>query len=127
MDLEWRPLYPGLGSILLLVYGTDELARVAQRVNGQGWLSEVARHQRDHRRRPQVVAPTRAAAMRWAERWTRANLERIRSQLPRAVLAFGCAKMVWPASNPEHDLRAATSPTPAAPSSDGARTLPARS
>lgn len=100
MELEWRPLFPGMGSILLLMLGTDELARVAHRVNGQGWLSEVRRHQRDHHRRRYAVAPTRAAAMKWAERWTRANLHRIREELPRSVPAFGCARMEWPASNP---------------------------
>ena len=101
MDLQWRPHFPGCDSLAYLVLGTDELARVAKRVDGRGWVSEVGRHRRDFRRRPFVIAPSRAAAIRWAEAWTRANLERIRDELPRAVQAFGCAKMVWPPTNPE--------------------------
>jgi hypothetical protein len=78
MDLIWRPHFPtGESSIWYLLRGTDELARVAKRVDGAGWLSEVGRHRRDWTKRPQRVAPTRETAMRWAMAWTRANLSRI--------------------------------------------------
>ena len=82
MTPRWEPHDPRLDSILYLRLGLDEVARVARRVDGRGWLSEVARHRRDWRRRLQVIAPSKAAALRWAERWTQARLERIRAELP---------------------------------------------
>jgi hypothetical protein len=75
-DLRWEPHFVGCDSIWYLLRGTDQLSRVARRVDGRTWLSEVARHRRDWRKRPQLIVASRALAMRWAERWTRANLAR---------------------------------------------------
>jgi hypothetical protein len=81
--LRWEPHFTGCDSIWYLMLGTDQLGRVALRVDGCTWLSEVGRHRRDWRRRPQVVAPTCALAMRWAERWTQVNLSRtLETELP---------------------------------------------
>jgi hypothetical protein len=77
IPLRWVTHSAGGDSLAYLIRGTDELARIAKRVDGRGWLSEVGRHRRDWRERPCIVAPTRALAMKWAERWTRANLQRI--------------------------------------------------
>lgn len=81
VELRWEPHFPGMDSIWYLMHGTDQLARVARRVDA-GWISEVARHRRDWRRRPTSVTPSRRAALRWAEAWTRANFERILDELP---------------------------------------------
>jgi hypothetical protein len=59
----------------LIPRGTDRLARVARHVDGRAWLSEVGRHRRDWKKRPQLVAGSRSTAMR-CEGWTRANLAR---------------------------------------------------
>jgi hypothetical protein len=80
-QLRWEPHFPGMDSIWYLMLGTDQLARVARRVDA-GWTSEVARHRRDWRRRPVATAPSRPAALRWAEAWTRANFDRILEELP---------------------------------------------
>src|SRR5690606_9704645 len=98
MDLDWHPMHGG-GSIMLLQLGSDALARVDQMLDGR-WASTVRYHLRDYRRRLRAVHATRAAAMKHAERWTRANLDRIRSELPTTQPAFGCRRAVWPASNP---------------------------
>lgn len=83
MELHWEPHFADCDSIHYLLLGTDQLARVARRVDGAGWLSEVGRHRRDWKRRPTLVAPSKRAAMRWAEAWTRANLARIvETELP---------------------------------------------
>ena len=80
-QLRWESHFPGMDSIWYLMLGTDQLARVARRVDA-GWTSAVARHRRDWRRRPVVTAPSRRAALRWAEAWTRANFDRILDELP---------------------------------------------
>jgi hypothetical protein len=99
MDLEWRPLYD-IPTILVLYLGTDQLARVDRHDDGT-WSSVVARHLRDGRRHLRADLPTQRAAMKFAERWVRANLQRIRSELPRVESGMGCGRVVWPASNPQ--------------------------
>jgi hypothetical protein len=84
--LRWISHFEGSDSIAYLMRGTDELARVAQRVDRRGWLSEVARHRRNWRARPSLVAPTRRLAMKWAQAWTHANLQRtLELELPPLV------------------------------------------
>lgn len=79
---RWEPMDPtrpnGIWSLRL---GSDELARVQERVDGSGWVSNVAMHREDWRRRMHAVAPSQRLAMKWAERWTLANLARIRGEM----------------------------------------------
>ncbi len=100
--MEWEPLsvyYPG---IWVLRIEHTEVARVNQRVDGRGWLSQVNRHQRDHGRRLWVLAPSERAAKRWAERWTRANLPHILDELPGLTKGpAGINIAVYPACNPD--------------------------
>ena len=96
--LRWEPHFPrGDSTIWYLLFGTDQLARVTRRVDGAGWVSEVGRYRRDWKARPAVNAPTRAAAIRWAERWTRANLARIPElELPPLVATHCGTKTTAP-------------------------------
>lgn len=94
MDLHWTPLDQHITSILVLRIDWIQVARVDPRGDGT-FRSEVARQRRDWRRRLSVVAPSQAAACRWAERWTRAHLEEILEDLPQRV----AGATVWPAHN----------------------------
>jgi len=82
MELRWSPLDHQTSSIQCLRIGWDEVARVQQRVDGHGWLSQLARYRRDWRRHLYVIAPNQRTAMRWAERWTRAKLARVLTESP---------------------------------------------
>jgi len=82
MELRWSPLDHQTSSVQRLRIGWDEVARVQQRVDGHGWLSQVARHRRDWRRHLYVIAPNQRTAMRWAERWTRINLAQVLAETP---------------------------------------------
>lgn len=100
MDLEWSLLYPEIPSLWVLTYRSDEVARV-DRLSGDRWCAEVNRHLRDERRRKRRMFETCEEAKRAAQCWTRANLERIKTQLPVMVPAGGYRRAEWPASNPE--------------------------
>jgi phage gp37-like protein len=99
VNLAWSQRYHDIPTIWVLTFGSDEVARVNRLFEGQ-WCAEVARHMRDHRRHKRRIFETREEAMARAEEWTRANLERIRSQLPTMVPAGGYRRAEWPASNP---------------------------
>lgn len=98
----WTPTgYNPPGIFTLEVRGV-EVARVNERVDGRGWLSEVNRHLRDRARRRYVVVRSQRLAMLWAERWTRAHLARIVPQLPYTVRGMaGIMVREYPATNPE--------------------------
>ncbi len=85
---------------MVLCLDVHELASVQQRVDGAGWVSEVGRHQRDWRRRKHVITPTQGQAIKWAERWTRANLERIQSEMPTRGTGPNGVQLIFPLSNP---------------------------
>jgi hypothetical protein len=76
MELRWEQ-FPGIPTIHVLMYGTDEVARFDR--HSQGWSAEVGRHMRDHQRHKRGIFDTREEAMTRAEEWTRANLRRIKT------------------------------------------------
>jgi hypothetical protein len=86
MDLRWEPLDVYTVGIWCLRWGTDELARVQALIDGRGWASIVARHRTDWKRHLRLAAPSERTARRWAERWTRANAERIQAEMPRMMI-----------------------------------------
>lgn len=99
---HWGLMAPQFVGIHILLLDFTELARVSERVSGDGWLSTVNRHQRDSRRHLSIIAPSERAAKRWAERWVCANLARIRSALPGLEPGpAGIRVAVYPACNPE--------------------------
>lgn len=100
--MDWQPLDPRYPETFVLLVDGWEVARVHERVDGRGWASTVNRHLRDHRRQHYVVARTAAAGMRWAERWTRPRLARIRSELPFLVPGpAGIRISAYPECNPD--------------------------
>lgn len=97
MHLRWEPADPLVPSIVVIRIEWIEVARVGPRQDGRTWLSQVARQRRDWRRRLHVVAPSQAAAMRWAMAWTRANLKDVLADLPTTDAS---GRAVWPWRNP---------------------------
>lgn len=75
MELEWGPMDHMTPLILCLRLDRQEFARVVRRADDAGWSVTVARH-RPFERQRRAIAPTQAIAMKWAERWVRANLQR---------------------------------------------------
>jgi hypothetical protein len=97
----WEPLNIYTVSISVIRIEQIEVARVIERVDGKGWLSQVNRHQRGWNRRLYAIAPSERTAKRWAERWMLANLDLVRTQLPVSVRGpAGVGVSVWPESNP---------------------------
>lgn len=91
MELRWGPMDVHTPLILCLRLDRQEFARVRARADGQGWVVLVARH-RAYERQPSVIAPTRGAAIKWAERWVRANLARCVAEV-RPLRALQCGVM----------------------------------
>jgi len=110
-DLHWEPLnYGRPNGDLVLMLGSTVVARVGRLVSGAGWLSTVGVHRQDWTRRPKVVAPTQVVAQKWAERWTRVNLEREKAFFPVPVRGTaGIIRYVYP------DQAASGSPAPKRP------------
>lgn len=83
-DLSWHPRDIALKSdtAVALLLGTKEVALVSQRIDGV-WLSTVNRHIDDWRRQRSAIHPSKEHAMRMAERWAVAQLDRIRADLSR--------------------------------------------
>lgn len=100
-DLHWEPMSPWITHVWLLRLGPDEVARVLKRADGAGWVSTVARHRQNYARRLSARAPSKSAAMRWAEAWCQANLATIRAELPVLVCGpAGIRVSVYPPCNP---------------------------
>lgn len=83
-DLSWHPRDIALktDTAMVLLLGTKEVALVSQRIDGV-WISTVNRHIDDWRRQRSATHPSKAYAMRMAERWAVAQLDRIRADLSR--------------------------------------------
>ena len=81
MELEWGPMDHQTPLILCLRVDGVEFARVLRRADDRTWLALVARH-RPWERQRSAIAPTKAAALKWAERWVRANLARCIAEVP---------------------------------------------
>lgn len=97
--LRWELLNPQYAELWVIRIGMTEVARVNQRVNGGGWLSSVARHRRHQARPMMAIARSKAAAMRWAMRWTLIHYDTVVDELPQ-LMPNSHGKLIWPASNP---------------------------
>lgn len=88
-------------TLLVLKVNGWEVARVGDRVGGDTWLSTVNRHVRDWRKHLRIITPSRSLAIRCAERYTRAHLARILTELPE-MRAGPCGATLWyPPTNPD--------------------------
>jgi hypothetical protein len=75
------------------------IAMVKDRGDGY-WISYVNRHVRDWNRRHSILTPSRSLAMRCAERYSRAHLARILTELPE-MRPGPCGATIWyPNTNP---------------------------
>lgn len=81
MALSWEPMDHMTPLILCLRDEGIEFARVGRSADDRGWCINLARH-RPWERQLHARAPTQAAAMKWAERWVRANWQRCLEELP---------------------------------------------
>lgn len=78
--IAWRPLFPSMPATLVVAVCAHAVARIDS--DRCGHVVTINLHRR-HSKRMTVILPTRALAVKMAERWTRANLRRLDAELSR--------------------------------------------